>query len=78
MSSKKALKAAIERELVNYLTVQFTMIIRQACRRLSWSRTVYIYQPNILHDVPVIMALTELTKWYPCYDLKRLFQMTHS
>ena len=54
---KKALKPAIKRELVGYLTVQFTMSIRQACRTLTLSRTVYFYQPDTRRDEPVIQVL---------------------
>ncbi len=72
---KKTLKPAIKRELVNYLTTQFTMGIRQACRTLSLSRTVYFYQPDALRDEPVIHALTELAERYPRYGFKKLFQL---
>ncbi|HGW3453874.1 IS3 family transposase [Klebsiella quasipneumoniae] len=40
---KKFLKPAIKRELVSYLTAQFAMSLRQACRILSLSRTVERY-----------------------------------
>ncbi|HCI6178785.1 TPA: IS3 family transposase [Klebsiella quasipneumoniae subsp. quasipneumoniae] len=40
---KKPLKPAIKRELVSYLTAQFAMSLRQACRILSLSRTVERY-----------------------------------
>ena len=56
---KKALKPAIKRELVRYLTTQFAMGIRQACRTLSLSRTVFRYQPDTRRDEPVIQKLTE-------------------
>src|SRR5476649_2336241 len=56
---KKALKPAIKRELVSYLTTQFTMSIRQACRTLSLSRTVFRYQPGTRRDEPVVQSLTE-------------------
>lgn len=62
---KKALKPAIKRELVSYLAAQFAMSIRQACRTLSLSRTVYFYQPDTRRDETVIMALTELAERYP-------------
>ena len=35
---KKALKPAIKRELVIYLTAQFAMSLRQACRTLSLTK----------------------------------------
>ena len=61
---KKALKPAIKRELVSYLTAQFARSLRQACRTLSLSRTVYFYQPNTGREEPVIHALTELAERY--------------
>lgn len=75
MSSKKALKPAIKRELVNYLTAQFTMSIRQTCRTLSLSRTVYCYQPDTRRDEAVIQVLTGLAERYPRYGFKKLFQL---
>lgn len=76
---KKALKPAIKPELVNYLTAQFTMSIRQACRTLSLSRTVcrtvYCYQPGTRRDEAVIQVLTGLAERYPRYGFKKLFQV---
>ncbi|WES87822.1 IS3 family transposase [Dickeya fangzhongdai] len=71
---KKPLTPAIKRELVSYLTAQFTMSIRQACRTLSLSRTVYFYQPDTRRDEPVIQALTDMAERYPRYGFKKLFQ----
>jgi len=50
------------------------MSIRQACRTLSLSRTVYFYQPDTRRDEPVIQALTEMAERYPRYGFKKLFQ----
>lgn len=72
---KKALKPAIKRELVSYLTAQFAMSLRQACRILSLSRTVFRYQPDTQRDEPVIMALTVAAERYPRYGYKRFFQV---
>ncbi|EKN3608793.1 IS3 family transposase [Yersinia enterocolitica] len=72
---KKPLKPAIKRELVSYLTTQFTMSIRQACRTLSLSRTVFRYQPYTRRDEPVIQSLTEVAERYPRYGFKKLFQV---
>lgn len=72
---KKALKPAIKRELVSYLTAQFAMSLRKACRTLSLSRTVYFYQTDTRRDEPVIHALTELAERYPRYGFKKLFQL---
>ena len=71
---KKALKPAIKRELVSYLTTQFTMSIRQACRTLSLSRTVFRY-PGTRRDEPVVQSLTEVAERYPRYGFKKLFQV---
>lgn len=62
---KKALKPAIKRELVSYLSAQFAMSLRQACRTLSLSRTVCFYQPDKRRDEPVIQALMEAAERYP-------------
>jgi len=75
MSSKKALKPAMKRELVSYLMVQFSMSLRQACRTLSLSKTVFRYQPDTRRDEPVILALTEAAERYPRYGYKKLFQV---
>ncbi|MGP2416572.1 IS3 family transposase [Pantoea ananatis] len=72
---KKPLKPAIKRELVNYLTAEFAMSLRQACRTLSLSRTVFRYQPDTRRDEPVIMALTLAAERYPRYGFKKLFQV---
>ncbi|WP_419146455.1 IS3 family transposase [Klebsiella pneumoniae] len=72
---KKPLKPAIKRELVSYLTAQFAMSLRQACRILSLSRTVFRYQPDTQRDEPVIMALTVAAVRYPRYGFKKLFQV---
>ncbi|KZQ49285.1 transposase [Klebsiella aerogenes] len=51
------------------------MSLRQACRTLSLSRTVYFYQSDTRRDEPVIHALTELAEHYPRYGFKKLFQL---
>lgn len=51
------------------------MSLRQACRTLSLSRTVYFYQPDTRRDEPLIHALTELAERYPRYGFKKLFQL---
>ncbi len=51
------------------------MSIRQSCRTLSLSRTVYVYQPDTRRDEPVIQVLTELAERYPRYGFKKLFQL---
>ncbi|TCW17780.1 hypothetical protein EDF73_101433 [Raoultella sp. BIGb0138] len=51
------------------------MSVRQACRMLSLSRTVYFYQPYTRRDEPVIQTLAELAERYPRYGFKKLFQL---
>ena len=51
------------------------MSIRQACRTLSLSRTVYCYQPDTRRDEAVIQVLTGLAERYPRYGFKKLFQV---
>jgi len=51
------------------------MSIRQACRTLSLSRTVYCYQPDTRRDEAVIQVLTGLAERYPRYGFKKLFQL---
>ncbi|HBC0359489.1 TPA: IS3 family transposase, partial [Citrobacter farmeri] len=72
---KKPLKPVIKRELASYLISQFAMSIRQACRMLSLSRTVFFYQPDTRRDEPVVQALTEAAERYPRYGFKKLFQV---
>ncbi|QEW31425.1 IS3 family transposase [Erwinia billingiae] len=72
---KKPLKPAIKLELVSYLTTQFTMSIRQACKTLSLSRTVFLYQPDTRRDEALIQGLTEAAERYPRYGFKKLFQV---
>ncbi|HBW8316255.1 IS3 family transposase [Klebsiella pneumoniae] len=72
---KKPLKPAIKRELASYLITQFAMSVRQACRTLSLSRTVYFYQADTRRDEPVIEALSVMAERYPKYGFKKLFQV---
>jgi len=72
---EKALTPAIKRELVSYLISQFAMSLRQACRTLSLSRTVFRYQPDTRRDEPVIMALTVAAERYPRYGFNKIFQI---
>ncbi len=51
------------------------MSIRQACRTLSLSRTVYFYQPDTRRDEPVLQVLSELAERYPQYGFKKQFQL---
>lgn len=74
MSSKRVLKPAIKCELVSYLKAQFAMSVRHACRTLSLSRTVYLYQLDVRRDEQVVQALTETAERYPRYGFKKLFR----
>jgi putative transposase len=67
ISSKKALKPAIKRELVIYLTAPLTISIRLACRM------IYFYPPDTRHDEPVLQVLTELVERDLRYGFKKLF-----
>ena len=51
------------------------MSIRQACRTLSLSRTVFRYQPDTRRDEPVNHRLTEASERYPRYGFKKLFKV---
>lgn len=51
------------------------MSLRQVCRTLSLSRTVFRYQPDTLSEEPVIMALAVAAERYPRYGFKKLFQV---
>lgn len=51
------------------------MSLRQACRILSLSRTVFRYQPDTRRDEPVMMALTVAAGRFPRYGFKKLFQV---
>lgn len=51
------------------------MSLRQACRMLSLSWSVYLYQPDTCGNEPVILALTELVERYLRYGFKKLFQV---
>ena len=48
---KKALEPAIKRELVSYLTAQFAMSLRQACRTLSLRRQGNCWNHKRVHRI---------------------------
>ncbi|EIJ6450416.1 IS3 family transposase [Salmonella enterica] len=72
---KKPLKPAFKRELVTHLITTFGLSIRQVCRSLNLSRTVYHYRPDSTHDEPVIAALQAAAERYPRYGFPKLFQV---
>lgn len=72
---EKALKLAFKRELVTHLITTFGLSIRQACRSLNLSRTVYHYRPDTTPDEPVIVALQAVAERYPRYGFPKLFQV---
>ncbi|WP_152561293.1 IS3 family transposase [Serratia marcescens] len=72
---KKPLKPAFKRELVTHLITTCGLSIRQACRSLNLSRTVYHYRPDTMHDDPVIVALQAVAERYPRYGFPKLFQV---
>lgn len=49
--------------------------IRQACRSLNLSRTVYHYRPDTTRNEPVIVALQAMAERYPRYGFPKLFQV---
>ncbi|HCT9736638.1 IS3 family transposase [Morganella morganii] len=71
---KKPLKPAFKRELVTHLITTFGLSIRQACRSLNLSRTVYHYRPDTTRDEPVIVAL-QAAERYPRYSFPKLFRI---
>ena len=75
MLSKKALKPACKRELVTHLITTSGLSIRQACRSLNLSRTVYHYRPDTTRDEPVISALQTAAERYPRYGFPKSFQV---
>ncbi|WP_370609737.1 IS3 family transposase [Citrobacter portucalensis] len=72
---KKPLKPAFKRELVTHLIMTSGLSIRQACRSLNLSRTVYHYRPDTTRDEPVIVALQAMAERYPRYGFPKLFQV---
>ncbi|MDQ2230802.1 IS3 family transposase [Citrobacter portucalensis] len=71
---KKPLKPAFKRELVTHLITTFGLSIRQACRSLNLSRTVYHYRPDTTRDEPVIVALQAVAERYP-WNHKRIHRI---
>ncbi|GDF93095.1 transposase [Escherichia coli] len=69
------MKPAFKHELVTHLITTFVLSIRQACRSLDLSRTVYHYRPNTTRDEPVISALQAAAERYPRYGFPELFQI---
>ncbi|MGP3590244.1 IS3 family transposase [Vagococcus sp. WN89Y] len=72
---KKPLKPAVKRELATYRVQTFSLSVRQACRVLSLSRTVYHYRPDLQRDEPVIRALQQAAERYPRYGFSKLFRI---
>ncbi|MBT0318426.1 IS3 family transposase [Morganella morganii] len=72
---KKPLKPAFKGELVTHLITTFGLSIRQACRSLNLSRTVYHYRPDTTRDEPVIVALQAAAERYPRYGFPKLFRI---
>ncbi|HAG1883052.1 TPA: IS3 family transposase [Salmonella enterica] len=71
---KKPLKPASKRELVTHLITTFGLSIRQACRSLNMSKTVYHYRPDTTRDEPVIVALQAVAERYP-WNHKRIHRI---
>lgn len=73
--SKKVLKTAFKRELDTHLITTFGLSIRQACRSLNLSRTVFHYRPDTKRDEPVIVGLQAVAERYPRDGSPKLFQV---
>jgi putative transposase len=72
---KKAVKAAIRRELVDYAKASFRVSLRRACRVVGISDALYRYQPDRTKDEPVIAALQEAVERYQAYGFSKLFKV---
>lgn len=60
---------------MTHLITTFGLSIRQACRSLNLSGTVYRYRPDNTRDEPVISALQTAAERYPRYGFPKLFQV---
>lgn len=60
---------------VAHLITTFGLSIRQACRSLNLSRTVYHYRQDTTRNEPVISALQAAAERYPRYSFPKLFQI---
>jgi putative transposase len=66
---------AVKRELVAYVIGEHGLSVRQACRAVDLSRTVYAYHRKPDRDTEVIAVLQELVERFPRYGFKKLFQL---
>ena len=57
------------------LMTHYSLSVRQACKAVNLSRTVFYYQPKNKADEPVIRALDELSDQHPCLGFWKLFYM---
>ena len=74
-SSKKGVKPAIRRELVDYACQQHGASLRLACRVVGIGDSVYRYQPDIRRNDKVIAKLQEAVERYPAYGFSKLFKI---
>ncbi len=72
---KKALKPAIKRELVNYLTTQFTMSISVQPPQSASGSPVHHVVYSVDNETPSCSAITSYMPGYPRYGFKKLFQV---
>ncbi len=72
---KDVIEKTLKRGLVAHRITTFGLSIRQACRSLNLSRTVYHYRPDTTRDEPVIFALQAAAERYPRYGFPKLFQI---
>jgi putative transposase len=75
MLSKKAVKPAVRRELVDYARHQHDAGLRLTCREVGISDTVYRYQLHKRKDELVIQALQKAVERYPACGFSKLFKI---
>ncbi|MCW8194509.1 IS3 family transposase [Proteobacteria bacterium 005FR1] len=72
---KKAIKPAIRRQLVDYAREEHGASLRQACRAVGISDSVYRYQPDPRGDDKAVAKLQEAVERYPAYGFDKLFKV---
>ncbi len=73
---KKALRPAEKREAVGYLANQEGLSIRQACRVIQLSLSVFYYQFKVKSaDKLIVACLEALAERYPTYGFKKMFHL---
>jgi len=65
----------VSRELVDYAREQHGASLRQACRVVGISDSVYRYHPDLANNEPVIAALQKAVERYPAYGFSKPFKI---